>query len=186
MLSLRRAWRLRCLQWGFKRELSLAYSLHKPQMPEPDHAPLIILHGLFGSKQNNRSISKYGLSRPAFQVRFLIEAGRLHEISKRQCMHLSVFNMAEKDTHFANNRTGFKKPWRLTPRCGAQLFSDGRGCGGVHSAAQSAVANTDRTFNVGSRLFRKVWTKLKPSKGRKGSNECGTAISSTCGSFDTC
>lgn len=135
MLSLRRTWRLRCLQRGFKRELSLAYSLHKPQKPEPDHAPLIILHGLFGSKQNNRSISKYGLSRLAFQVRFLIGVVHLHEISKRQCMHLSVFDVAEKDTRFANNRIGFEKSWRLTPRCRAQLFSDGRRCGGVHSAA---------------------------------------------------
>lgn len=46
------------------RHLSLAYHLHKP--PRTDHerayAPIVILHGLFGSKQNNRSISKYASS----------------------------------------------------------------------------------------------------------------------------
>ena len=48
-----------------KRELSLSYNLHKPHKPESGRAPLIVLHGLFGSKQNNRSISKYGfLSQP--------------------------------------------------------------------------------------------------------------------------
>lgn len=45
------------------RHLSLAYHLHKP--PKTDHergyAPIVILHGLFGSKQNNRSISKYAI-----------------------------------------------------------------------------------------------------------------------------
>lgn len=42
----------------FTRQLSLAYSLLEPAKVEAGHAPLIILHGLFGSKQNNRSISK--------------------------------------------------------------------------------------------------------------------------------
>ena len=43
------------------RRLSLAYNLHLPQNHGVDlkHAPIIILHGLFGSKQNNRSISKW-------------------------------------------------------------------------------------------------------------------------------
>lgn len=42
----------------FKRQLSLAYTLHEPAKAEAGRAPLIILHGLFGSKQNNRSVSK--------------------------------------------------------------------------------------------------------------------------------
>lgn len=44
-----------------KRHLSLAYTLHKPPKADHEgaHAPILILHGLFGSKQNNRSISKY-------------------------------------------------------------------------------------------------------------------------------
>ena len=45
----------------FKRQLSLAYQLHAPSDSEAARPALIILHGLFGSKQNNRSISKYGL-----------------------------------------------------------------------------------------------------------------------------
>ena len=42
------------------RQLSLAYNLHEPSSKNrSDQAPLIILHGLFGSKQNNRGLSKY-------------------------------------------------------------------------------------------------------------------------------
>lgn len=41
------------------RFLTLAYDLHRPPaQKEAKHAPIIIMHGLFGSKQNNRSISK--------------------------------------------------------------------------------------------------------------------------------
>ncbi|KAM0794299.1 Alpha/Beta hydrolase protein [Usnea florida] len=58
MLPLRRAWIQQRLRGCPKRELSLAYKLHEPEEPEPGHASLIVLHGLFGSKQNNRSISK--------------------------------------------------------------------------------------------------------------------------------
>lgn len=75
MLPLRRAWRHSCLLRYPKRELSLAYNLHEPNTYEAGHAPLIVLHGLFGSKQNNRSISKYGFLRLAFQMRHLIEQG---------------------------------------------------------------------------------------------------------------
>lgn len=70
-LHLRQSWRRHCLSRYSTRSLSLAYNVHKPHNPETGHAPLIILHGLFGSKQNNRSISKYGFSRPPF--RFVIE-----------------------------------------------------------------------------------------------------------------
>ncbi|KAK3378186.1 Alpha/Beta hydrolase protein [Podospora didyma] len=40
--------------------LSLAYDLHEPPKPVADSqtSPIIIMHGLFGSKKNNRSISK--------------------------------------------------------------------------------------------------------------------------------
>ena len=46
-----------------RRQLSLAYTKHSviQSNPEDTHAPLVILHGLFGSKQNNRSISKYAV-----------------------------------------------------------------------------------------------------------------------------
>lgn len=49
-------------------------------------------------------------------------------------MRLSVFDMVAKDTRFAEYYTGFEKPWRLTPRRGAQLFRDGRRRRGFHSA----------------------------------------------------
>ena len=49
------------LAGNHRRHLSLAYAIHEPPNAAADikHAPLVILHGLFGSKQNNRSISKY-------------------------------------------------------------------------------------------------------------------------------
>jgi hypothetical protein len=42
------------------RSLTLAYTRHDPADGKLDanHAPIIIMHGLFGSKQNNRGISK--------------------------------------------------------------------------------------------------------------------------------
>ncbi|KAK7398000.1 hypothetical protein QQX98_012628 [Neonectria punicea] len=38
----------------------LAYDLHEPASPRTDKAkaPILFLHGLFGSKKNNRGISK--------------------------------------------------------------------------------------------------------------------------------
>ncbi|KAK1835838.1 Alpha/Beta hydrolase protein [Podospora conica] len=54
--------------------VSLAYDLHEPPTPTvPDNktSPLIVMHGLFGSKKNNRSISKIlakDLGRPVYAV----------------------------------------------------------------------------------------------------------------------
>lgn len=48
------------VQISQKRTLRLAYA-HYPAFGRPEHldiAPIVILHGLFGSKQNNRSIGK--------------------------------------------------------------------------------------------------------------------------------
>lgn len=38
----------------------LAYDLHEPPKPKFDekHSPILFLHGLFGSKKNNRAMSK--------------------------------------------------------------------------------------------------------------------------------
>ncbi|MCJ1460846.1 hypothetical protein MMC28_011228 [Mycoblastus sanguinarius] len=58
MLFFRQFRRGRGFRLSFNRQLSLAYNLYEPVNIKPGHAPLIILHGLFGSKQNNRSISK--------------------------------------------------------------------------------------------------------------------------------
>lgn len=48
-----------------RRKLSLAYTKHcvaQSSIEEGEYAPLIVLHGLFGSRQNNRSISKYDIN----------------------------------------------------------------------------------------------------------------------------
>lgn len=41
-----------------KRYLSLAHHVHQPGQGGDIRPPIVILHGLFGSKQNNRSISR--------------------------------------------------------------------------------------------------------------------------------
>lgn len=40
--------------------LKLAYDLHEPPKPQTSekNAPILFLHGLFGSKKNNRAMSK--------------------------------------------------------------------------------------------------------------------------------
>ncbi|KAJ6784868.1 hypothetical protein PWT90_00888 [Aphanocladium album] len=50
------AWR----SFGTVARLKLAYDLHEPPKPRttPDNAPILFLHGLFGSKKNNRAMSK--------------------------------------------------------------------------------------------------------------------------------
>lgn len=45
------------------KTVPLSYDLHEPAKPMSDNpnraSPILFLHGLFGSKKNNRSISKY-------------------------------------------------------------------------------------------------------------------------------
>jgi pimeloyl-ACP methyl ester carboxylesterase len=44
----------------------LAYQVYGPENDQAaTRDPILFLHGLFGSKQNNRSISKYVRDRPA-------------------------------------------------------------------------------------------------------------------------
>lgn len=44
-------------------KLKLAYDLYEPpQGSEAKNAPIVFIHGLFGSKKNNRSMSKFVLS----------------------------------------------------------------------------------------------------------------------------
>ena len=38
--------------------LSLAYDFYEAAKPETKNAPIVFIHGLFGSKKNNRSMSK--------------------------------------------------------------------------------------------------------------------------------
>lgn len=59
-----------------QRRLSLAFDLHKPSssktlLEDSPRAPIIFMHGLFGSKKNNRSISKVlarDLHRPVYAI----------------------------------------------------------------------------------------------------------------------
>ena len=45
--------------------IKMAYELWEPEKgQEPQGAPIVFLHGLFGSKRNHRAISKYGVSYP--------------------------------------------------------------------------------------------------------------------------
>ena len=37
----------------------LSFEVYGPEKAEAVRSPILFLHGLFGSKQNNRSISKY-------------------------------------------------------------------------------------------------------------------------------
>lgn len=50
------------------KPVRLAYDLHEPAKPVSDNpnreSPILFLHGLFGSKKNNRSVSKYVVLRP--------------------------------------------------------------------------------------------------------------------------
>ena len=50
----------------------LVYDLHEPAKPVSDDpnrtSPILFLHGLFGSKKNNRSISKYVCSREGWRA----------------------------------------------------------------------------------------------------------------------
>ena len=47
--------------------MQLAYDVHQPQKPKFDEKtkPILFLHGLFGSKKNNRTMSKYGSREPS-------------------------------------------------------------------------------------------------------------------------
>lgn len=44
--------------------ITLAYDVHEPPgLPTKPNAPIVFIHGLFGSKRNNRGMSKYAASR---------------------------------------------------------------------------------------------------------------------------
>ena len=125
MLSLRQAWKNRVHSMSFKRDLTLAYNLHEPHKIESGLAPLIVLHGLFGSKQNFRSISKYDSSRSAVQVHGPTGLGHLHETLERPYMQWSSSRVAAKETHLAHLAAGLEKSWRLTARSSTRLLIDG-------------------------------------------------------------
>ncbi|KAG9247893.1 prolyl oligopeptidase-like protein [Calycina marina] len=59
MPALLRNWQpISCRTYSSGR-VTLAFDLHQPAKgSSPEHAPIIFMHGLFGSKKNNRSMSK--------------------------------------------------------------------------------------------------------------------------------
>jgi hypothetical protein len=48
----------RCFASG-REVVDLAYDLHEPPEAGPRNNPIVFIHGFFGSKKNNRSMSKY-------------------------------------------------------------------------------------------------------------------------------
>lgn len=72
-----------------RRNLSLAYTKHRvaqSSTEEKNYAPLIVLHGLFGSRQNNRSISKYDITIFPRRGLILMAVGSLLETWDDRCM----------------------------------------------------------------------------------------------------
>lgn len=59
-VSLRPAVAARRLYSSTSETVPLAYQLHEPSKPVTDKqtSPILFLHGLFGAKKNNRSMSK--------------------------------------------------------------------------------------------------------------------------------
>lgn len=44
------------------RSEELSYQVFGPENEQPARSPILFMHGLFGSKQNNRSISRYAFA----------------------------------------------------------------------------------------------------------------------------
>lgn len=70
----------------------LSYDLHEPAKPVSDNtnrtSPILFLHGLFGSKKNNRSISKYAVPRTGGKEL----SGRGEEERERERERLNMFH----------------------------------------------------------------------------------------------
>ncbi|KAF8476947.1 prolyl oligopeptidase-like protein [Kalaharituber pfeilii] len=95
---------LPCLRHVFRRyytsstPVALSYTLHEPQQPaNSTSSTMLIMHGLFGSKQNNRSISKMfakDLKWPIYAIDL-----RNHGDSPHHKQH-DYISMAEDVEHF--------------------------------------------------------------------------------------
>lgn len=76
------------------RRLPLAYDLYEPPKAKSgaENGSVILMHGLFGSKRNNRSISKYDYRADLVIVPCSppCAPGSWQEIWGGRCMHLSV------------------------------------------------------------------------------------------------
>lgn len=82
------------------RVVDLAYRLHDDS-GKAKGDPIVIIHGLFGSKRNNQSVGKYAPATrhffPACRLTYFIQCIRAHPQTTRL-------------------RHRYQKPWRLTPR----------------------------------------------------------------------
>lgn len=83
--------------------LKLAYDLHEPLKPRttPEDAPIIFLHGLFGSKKNNRAMSK-ALARDLGRYVYAVDL-RNHGQSPHDRRH-DYLSMAEDVFGFISDR----------------------------------------------------------------------------------
>lgn len=61
--ALRTSIGLRAFSTSRASQVELSYQVFGPENGEAVRDPILFLHGLFGSKQNNRSISKYVMKR---------------------------------------------------------------------------------------------------------------------------
>ena len=113
----------------FHRNLSLAYTLHKPTSIErkPQNEPIVILHGLFGSKQNNRSISKCGYLATSTIVVYLTNSIRALARSLDRAVYAVVgADCARLLPKYLLTGAGSPKSWRLAARSGSYLSINGR------------------------------------------------------------
>lgn len=58
-MSLRGVASPRCFSSGRRLQSELSYQVFGPEKDQVARHPIVFLHGLFGSKQNSRSISRY-------------------------------------------------------------------------------------------------------------------------------
>ncbi|KAK1979701.1 Alpha/Beta hydrolase protein [Colletotrichum cereale] len=101
-----------------QKSLSLSFDLHEPSKPAPGltPSPIIFLHGLFGSKKNNRSISKVlarDLGRPVYALDL-----RNHGESPHDRQH-DYFHMADDIAGFIDQH-GLEQPTIIGHSMGAK------------------------------------------------------------------
>lgn len=149
----------------------LAYDLHEPSRSYPNKKPpnpIIFLHGLFGSKKNNRGISRYE------------EPNRVKEL------FISLFNLAIEcllgtweflcTLWWAHGccflrwtgsgkliAIGSEKSWGFSPQPASWLLCYGPGCVGVHSGSRPGQRHRYRPLNVRPKLI--FWLRMDLTYG---------------------
>ena len=71
------------------------YTPARPKVPGPSHNPIIFLHGLFGSRRNNRSISKILAQDTGRYVYALVRKKQKKKKKKHHSIVLAYFPSAE-------------------------------------------------------------------------------------------